>query len=193
MDAAVLEGGFEDLPQQLARAFRAALEALSDPGAIRSMERTSPPEIGSAAGALLLTLCDGTTRLWLPERLNPGPADHWILFHTNASVTRERGEADFALGRWAELAPLSDWKAGTPDFPDRSATLLVEVDGLEGGDPMRLSGPGIPGHRSFAPRLPDGAAQALAENASRFPLGVDVILVAGNCIAAIPRSTRIGV
>lgn len=48
----------------------------------------------------------------------------------------------FALGSWAALAPQTDFAIGTPEYPDRSATLIVEVDALT-TESARLTGPGI--------------------------------------------------
>lgn len=194
MQAGALEGAFADPPQEAARAFRSLLDAMARPGEVRQLAGARPPAgVSAAAGTALLVLCDTDTAIWLPERLATGPLADWIAFHMGAPLTAERGEADFALGFWGELAPLTDWKVGSPDYPDRSTTLIVEVDALEGGPPLRLSGPGIPGERVFAPHLPSEAAFQLAANRRRFPLGVDLVFAAGEAIAALPRSTAIGV
>ena len=144
-----------------------------------------------AAGVLLLTLADAETPLWLPDRLRGGAAE-WLRFHTNAPQVAERGQAAFAVGHWDELMPLVDWAVGEPAYPDRAATLIVEVAALKGGAVMELSGPGIDGKARLAPVLPDGAAVALARNAARYPLGVDLFFTAVGRIAGLPRSARIG-
>lgn len=187
----VLEGGFADRARESAVVFRAALDALSRPGSLHKTAGVAPPEgMSVAAGALLLTLADAETPLWLPDRLRGGAAE-WLRFHTNASQVDQRGQAMFAVGHWDELTPLEDWSAGDPAYPDRSATLIVEVEALEGGVALELSGPGIDGTTRLAPVLPEGAAAALARNAARFPLGVDFFLTVGRRITGLPRSTRI--
>ena len=194
MDGARLpEGGFDDPAQQAARVFRAVLDAMARPGAVLPVAGATPPKgLSAAAGAVLLTLADAETPVWLAPRLAAGPVAGWLAFHTNAPVAATRGAARFAVGRWEELAPLDRWPAGVPDYPDRSATLIVEIDALEGGPALRLTGPGIAGARSFAPTLPEEAAAALAANAARYPLGVDLILTAGDRVAALPRTIRTG-
>jgi len=57
---------------------------------------------------------------------------------------------------------------------------------------MRLIGPGIEtAHMLFVPDIRDSLWAELAANADRFPLGVDLVLVVGDLIAALPRSTRV--
>ncbi len=188
---AALEGGFTDPAQDAARAFRAALSAMARPGRCVSLAGARPPEgLAPAAGALLLVLADADTPVWLPTRLRNSAAAEWLRFHTNAPAA-EADRAAFACGRWAELAPLARWPSGTPAYPDRSATLLIEVPALTGGSGLGLRGPGIQGRAEIAPALPEGAAAALAENARQAPLGVDVFLVAGASAMALPRSTRL--
>jgi alpha-D-ribose 1-methylphosphonate 5-triphosphate synthase subunit PhnH len=186
-----LEGGFADRPRMSAVVFRAALDAMARPGQAREIAGVIPPDgISTAAAGLLLTLADAETPLWLPERLRGGVAE-WLRFHTNAPQVAKRGQAMFAVGHWDELAPLEEWPVGEPAYPDRSATLIVEVGALEGGAELELSGPGIDGTARLAPVLPEGAAAALARNAARFPLGVDFFFTAAGQVAGLPRSTRI--
>jgi alpha-D-ribose 1-methylphosphonate 5-triphosphate synthase subunit PhnH len=188
-----LEGGFDDRARSSAVAFRAALDVLARPGRIGEMAGAAPPEgLSVAAGVLLLTLADVETPLWLPERLRGGAVAEWLRFHTNAPPAAARGQAMFALGRWEELLPLADWPAGTPAYPDRAVTMIVEVAALEGGPVLALSGPGIDGRGRLAPVLTSGAATALRANAARFPLGLDFFFTAGGRVAGLPRSTRIG-
>ena len=97
-----------------------------------------------------------------------------------------REHAVFALGSWAALAPLNAFPIGTPEYPDRSATLIVETKRLE-NDGARLSGPGI--RESASLSLPEG--EAFVQNNALFPLGLDFYFTCGERVAALPRSTRI--
>lgn len=183
---ASLLGGFADPARQSARAFRAALDALSRPGRITRIEGAAPPApLSPAAGSLLLMLADATTPIWLaPSHDGPELRD-WITFHTSAPFCGPEA-AHFALGTWAALQPVSRFCIGLPDYPDRSATLLVEMDVLvhEGAS---LTGPGIDGEaRLFVPDI-----QAFRANHALFPLGFDTFLTAGSEIAGLPRSTKV--
>ena len=188
-----LEGGFADRPRDAAVAFRAALDVLARPGRIREVAGAAPPDgLSVAAGVLLLTLADAETPLWLPERLRGGAVAEWLRFHTNAPQAAGRGQAMFATGHWEELLPLEDWSVGEPAYPDRAATLIIEVAALDGGPALELSGPGIDGRARLAPVLRPGAVAALRANAAQFPLGLDFFLTAGRQVAGLPRSALIG-
>jgi alpha-D-ribose 1-methylphosphonate 5-triphosphate synthase subunit PhnH len=182
MEAARLSGGFDDPAREAARAFRAILDAMARPGRIVSVEGAAGPGLSPAASAVLLTLCDADT----PVHLTVAAARPWLAFHCGAPLAEKAGCA-FAVGPWDALAPLDAYPAGTPDYPDRSATLIVEMPALTRDGPA-LTGPGIAGETRLS--LPD--ADALRANAARFPLGLDLMLCAGDRLACLPRSTRIG-
>lgn len=186
MDTSALEGGFAEAPEEAARAFRAALDAMARPGTIHDVRGAMPPApLSVAAGVLLLTLTDRTTPLHLAASHDLPVVRDWIGFHTGAPIVPAEAAA-FALGRWEALQPLGRFAIGTPEYPDRSATLIVECDGLAAAG-ARLTGPGI---RDVAHlNLPEIAA--FAENRARFPLGFDCFLTAGAQLAALPRSTRV--
>jgi alpha-D-ribose 1-methylphosphonate 5-triphosphate synthase subunit PhnH len=182
----VLEGGFADPPVDAAQAFRAALIALSRPGRIVTVTGAQPPApLSVAAGVLLLSLTDGTTPVHLAGRLDCPALCDWITFHTGAPLVGA-SEAMFALGDWAALQPLGRFAIGTPEYPDRSATLIVEVPALAATG-ARLSGPGIQDAAHLS--LPELAA--FAENHARYPLGWDAFLTTGDRLAGLPRSTRV--
>ncbi|TCP63202.1 alpha-D-ribose 1-methylphosphonate 5-triphosphate synthase subunit PhnH [Rhodovulum bhavnagarense] len=179
-----LAGGFQDAPCEAARAFRAILDAMARPGRIHPVTGVRPPApLSVAAGTVLLVLADGTTPVHLAGACDTPQLRQWLTFHTGAPIVR-REEAAFAVGRWAELMPLESYRIGVPDYPDRSATLIVELDALADTG-ARLTGPGIrTEHRLDLPET-----SALRANAALFPLGVDFIFTAGGRLAALPRTT----
>ena len=179
-----LAPGFADPARDAAHAFRAILTAMARPGTTVALSAAGPEGLSPAAAAVLLTLVDRTTPLHLaPSHDTPALRD-WIAFHCGAPLAAA-GQAAFALGDWASLQPLDRFAAGTPEYPDRSATLIV--DDAAGGQPVTLSGPGIRG--TAAASLPDPAA--FATNHARFPLGWDAILTRGAQAIAVPRSTEV--
>jgi alpha-D-ribose 1-methylphosphonate 5-triphosphate synthase subunit PhnH len=182
----VLTGGFSDAPVQSARAFRAALDALARPGRIVTLSGgAAPAPLSTAAATLLLTLCDGETPLYLAPGHDAPQVRDWVAFHIGAPIVGP-GEAMFALGGWATLGRLDLYPVGTPDYPDRSATLIVELDRLA-ADGARLTGPGIATEARLS--LPETAAFEV--NRTRFPLGLDFFFTAGTALAALPRTTRV--
>ncbi|MBC2836865.1 phosphonate C-P lyase system protein PhnH [Paragemmobacter straminiformis] len=181
-----LTGGFSDAPTQSARAFRAILDALSRPGTIVTVTGATPPApLSQAAGLVLLTLADGTTPVHLAGAADTPAVRDWITFHTGAPLVAA-AQATFALGTWDALAPHDRFAIGTPEYPDRAATLIVELPSLSSRGPQ-LSGPGIRDRATLS--LPETAA--FKANHALFPLGFDCILTAGNRLAGLPRSTKV--
>jgi len=186
MDMTAMDGGFADAPREAAVAFRAALQALARPGRIETVAGAVPPAPASpAAGALLLTLCDPETGVYLAGDHDSPALRQWITFHCGAPLVGPE-RADFALGSWAALQPLSTYRIGTAEYPDRSATLIVEMDRLEAKG-ARLTGPGIETEAALS--LPELAA--FQGNRARFPLGFDCYFTCGDRLAGLPRSTRV--
>jgi alpha-D-ribose 1-methylphosphonate 5-triphosphate synthase subunit PhnH len=186
MIADALAGGFADAPIQSARAFRALLEAMARPGTIQCVTGATPPApLSLAAGMALLVLTDPTTRLHLAGRADCPAVRDWVAFHIGAPLAAAH-DADFALGRWEDLMPVSRFRIGQPDYPDRSATLIVECDRLVNHGPA-LTGPGI--ETATWLNLPETAA--FRANRALFPLGFDTLFTAGDRIAGLPRSTRV--
>ena len=180
-----MQGGFADAPVDAAVTFRAALDAMSRPGVIHEVSGAeAPAPMSRAASVLALTLCDPDTPVWLGESLDVPVIRDWFRFHTSAPLVG-RSDAMFAFGRWDELVPVTDFRIGSPEYPDRSATLIVEMEEL--GQAHRLTGPGIQDHAMLT--LPD--AGMFRQNAALFPLGLDFFLCADDRLAAIPRTSQV--
>lgn len=187
MTLAALQGAFGDPPRDAARAFRACLRVMARPGTVEQVCGATPPApLSVAAGTLVLTLCDAETPVFLAGDHDSPAVRDWITFHTNAPLTKDRCTAVFAFGRWQDLEPLGKFPAGTDEYPDRSATLVVELDVLEATG-ARLTGPGIR-HAAYL-SLPE--TDAFLANNARFPCGLDFYFAAGNRIAGLPRSTKV--
>ena len=188
MQSAALTGGFSDAPVQSASGFRAALNAMARPGQIEQVTGAiAPAPVSEAAAVLLLTLCDAETPVFLaPGHDLPNVRD-WIAFHIGAPICG-RQSAMFALGNWESLNPLGGFSTGTPEYPDRAATLIVEMDSIAQSG-ARLTGPGIQDQAFLS--LPD--IDAFRANHQLYPLGRDFFFTSGDRLAALPRSTRVEV
>ncbi len=183
-----LLGGFTDAAVQSAHAFRASLEALARPGTLHDVTGATPPApMSVAAGVLVLTLCDGTTPVHLAGSHGCAALRDWLTFHTGAPLVAAE-KAVFAIGTWDALQPVNRFAIGQPDYPDRSATLIVELPELT-AEGARLTGPGIKTAAHLS--LPETAA--FAANRTEFPLGFDCFFTAGTQVAGLPRSTKVGV
>ncbi len=181
-----LAGGFATPAVDAAHAFRALLEAMARPGTIHHLTGAQPPTpVSVAAGVALLTLTDADTPLHLAGAADRPELRDWIAFHTGAPLV-PAGAARFVLGTWADLQPLGRFAVGEAEYPDRSATLIVELPELGNHGPC-LTGPGI--ETAIQLNLPEAAA--FVANRALFPLGFDCLFTCGDRLAALPRSTRV--
>ena len=169
MTAHLLSGGFADPPADAAHAFRAIMQAMARPGTIHDVTGARPPApLSVAAGTVLLTLCDRTTPLFLGPSHDTAEVRAWVTFHCAAPLVTA-GDAAFALGTWDALLPTDRFPIGNPEYPDRAATLIVELPALDATGATltdtTLSGPGIRGT----------AAAQLALKAQMVTLGMIVM------------------
>jgi alpha-D-ribose 1-methylphosphonate 5-triphosphate synthase subunit PhnH len=189
----VLAPGFSDPGHDAQRLFRAVLDAFAHPGRIMSLPDppAGPGTISPATAAYLLTLVDRDTPLWLaPEFERPAVRD-FVRFHTGAPIVARRDEAVFAVLAH-DTASLDGFAIGTDPYPDRSATLVIEVPVLGAGAARRWRGPGIDGQAAVAVGgLGADFWQAWADNHALFPCGIDVVFAAGSQLLALPRSIAV--
>ena len=192
----MLARAFADPVHDSQRSFRAVMSALARPGTIVPIVATvaPPAPLSPAAAAIALTLLDYETPVWIDAALAaPREIADWFRFHTGAPITSEPSSAAFAFVADVARAPTFETFAqGSIEYPDRSTTLVLQVEQLSGGGGFSLSGPGIAGTRTLAAApLPSGFREQLVRNRALFPRGIDVVLVAKNEIAALPRTVRI--
>lgn len=185
--------GFDDPVLGAQKCFRTILAAMSEPGTLHHLAQSIevPHGLHPAAGEILLTLADYETPVWLAPKV--AGAGAYVRFHCGAATVAAPGDARLAVLDRADAQPgLAAFDAGDDRYPDRSATLIVQCGALAGGLEVQLSGPGIREPRVIAPTgLADDFWSQVDENSQRYPLGVDLVLVAGTDMLCLPRSTRI--
>jgi alpha-D-ribose 1-methylphosphonate 5-triphosphate synthase subunit PhnH len=193
---AELPAGFADKVLSAQSTFRSVMDAMARPGSIQriaSMAGT-PATMMRGTAAIALTLFDHDTPIWLDSRMSATPdAGKWLKFHTSAPVVVDASIASFALVGDPENLPVLDRFAfGSNEYPDRSTTLILQVESLSAGPEVALQGPGIDGTAALRAAIqPRDLFERLAVNATLFPRGIDVVLVHDDCIVAIPRTTRL--
>ena len=193
---AELSAGFADKVLSAQSTFRSVMDAMARPGSIQriiSMAGT-PPGMMRGTAAIALTLFDHDTPIWLDSRMSATPdVGKWLKFHTSAPVVVDASIAGFALVGDPENLPAVDRFAfGSNEYPDRSTTLILQVESLSAGPEVALQGPGIDGTATLRASIqPGDLFERLAINAALFPRGIDVVLVHDDCIVAIPRTTRL--
>lgn len=193
-----LLAGFKDATLDSQRAFRVALEALSRPGRAVTMPDLlpdgAPAPLMPATAALALALFDYETPVWLDAAADTAAVRDWLRFHCGCPLVTDRAQARFALLAGAPGTPgaMAGFDTGTDAYPDRSATLIWQVDSLSEGQPHRLSGPGITQEETLKINsLYAGFESDWQKNAKLFPRGLDLFLVAGDRLAGLPRTVAI--
>ncbi|HLW92323.1 MAG TPA: phosphonate C-P lyase system protein PhnH [Roseiarcus sp.] len=196
MTGLAAQRGFADPARESQQIFRAAMDAMARPGTIKTITTglAPPPPLSPAAAALALTLADYETPVWLDASLAASmEVASFLRFHAGASIVSSPEEAAFALAASPEVLPaLDSFALGTIDYPDRSTTLILQVETLRAGDGWRLSGPGVPGGVRFhAAPTPAGFVPQREALRSLFPRGIDCFFVAGAALAALPRTAKL--
>ena len=186
--------GFESPVDDAQQVFRAALEAFAHPGRLEKLPVTSgqPEGLSPALTALLLTLADPDTPVWLPADV-PAAARAFLRFHCGCPLVDRVGEATFVCVPAGHPMPvLAECAQGLPAYPDRSATLLVEVASLHDGATLTLRGPGIETTQTLrVTGLPADFRASWRANNAGFPLGVDLLLASGDEFCAMTRTTHV--
>lgn len=187
--------GFRDPVDAAQRCFRLLLEAMSRPGRVVRLddELPVPPRpLLPTTWAMVTSLLDHDTPLWLEPALASEPLVQGLRFHVGCRLADDPRRAAFAIATAAGLPPLQHFNQGEPDYPDRSTTVIVEVEALASGHGVALSGPGINGAvRLHAAGMKPSFWHEWSANRAGYPLGVDVIVTDGVRIACLPRSTAV--
>lgn len=180
--------GFADPVLDAQATFRAVLDAMAHPGRVcRAAPAPHVRPLCASAGAVLLTLADHETPLWLDP--DAAAAREWVAFHSGAPIA-ERESAMFLMA--LSLPDLSALRTGTDEAPESSATVVLQVEGFGSGGRFRLAGPGLREPDVIAIEgLPSRFAELWQQNHALFPRGVDLILCAGDTLMALPRSVSV--
>ena len=175
-------------------AFRALMDCMAYPGETRFLDGVkAPAPLAPATAALVQSLADYDSPVWLdPVLASVAAITDWIRFQTGAPIATRPCDAAFALiGDGHAMPELDQFAQGSEEYPDRSTTLIVQINGFTGRS-LTLAGPGIKTTRAFsAETLAENFINNMAGNRALFPRGIDLVLVAGHTIAALPRSVRI--
>jgi alpha-D-ribose 1-methylphosphonate 5-triphosphate synthase subunit PhnH len=192
---AELPAGFADKVLSAQSTFRSVMDAMARPGTVQRIRAAAgmPAPLMRGTAAIALTLFDHDTPVWLDRSMSATPdVGKWLKFHTGAPVVADCAVSSFAvLGNASDLPPLDRFALGSNEYPDRSTTLILQVDSLSSGPAYELSGPGIDGAAVLQATITGNLFERLAVNATLFPRGIDVVLVHEDTIVAIPRTTRL--
>jgi alpha-D-ribose 1-methylphosphonate 5-triphosphate synthase subunit PhnH len=193
---AELPAGFADKVLSAQSTFRSVMDAMARPGTVQRIVAVAgtPAPMMRGTASIALTLFDHDTPIWLDPRMSDTfEVTKWLKFHTSAPVVADSSICSFALIGDASVLPgLDRFAFGCNEYPDRSTTLILQVESLARGPTYELRGPGIDGTANLQAAIqPADLFKRLAINAALFPRGIDVVLVADDAIVAIPRTTRL--
>src|SRR6202163_2154821 len=193
---AELPAGFADKVLSAQSTFRSVMDAMARPGTVQRIAAAAgaPAPMMHGTAAIALTLFDHDTPVWLDPRMAAtSDATKWLKFHTSAPVIADSSICSFAVvGDPHGLPGLDRFAFGSNEYPDRSTTLILQVESLAQGPALELRGPGIDGTAVLQAAVqPADLFERLEINQTLFPRGIDVVLVADDAIAAIPRTTRL--
>src|SRR3984957_12553677 len=125
------------------------MDAMARPGTIHriAVATGTPSPLMRGAAAIALTLFDHDTPVWLDPRMSEtSDVTKWLKFHTGAPVVLDSSICSFALiGAASALTALDRFSLGSNEYPDRSSTLILQVESLTQGESLELRGPGIDG------------------------------------------------
>lgn len=187
--------GFSDPAIESARVFRVVLDATAWPGKICKAEpvASAPSPLFDMTADVLLTLVDYDTPLWLDEATVTPEVRNYLKFFTGCPLADHPAEAAFAVVSDIHSMPaLSEFPQGTPEYPDRSATIIFQTENLSNETGATFTGPGIQSQVTFnAEGLTSKFWSAVDANHAGFPQGVDLIFTSKTAIAACPRSVTV--
>jgi alpha-D-ribose 1-methylphosphonate 5-triphosphate synthase subunit PhnH len=193
---AELPAGFADKVISAQSTFRSVMDAMARPGSVQHIVAAAgtPAPMMRGSAAIALTLFDHDTPIWLdPLMSETSDVAKWLKFHTSAPVVQDSSICHFALiGDGSALPGFDRFSFGSGEYPDRSTTLILQVESLTEGVTFELRGPGIDGTAVLQAAIqPSDLFDRLAINEALFPRGIDVVLVCDDAIVAIPRTTRL--
>lgn len=163
-------------------AFRQIMNCFAYPGRVGVLET----EAEHALPLLLATLVDREVSLADPQALLDEDEQRRLGAHLASPE-----KAQFVI--YAGQCPPDFVPAlGSLENPEQGATLILIAESLATGASLHLTGPGIPDKAAVSIQGVDPAWWQKRERwNSGFPMGVDMIVVAGRQVLGLPRTTRL--
>lgn len=174
--------------------FDTILRALAEPGTIRQLPDCLHASIPATAW-LALALADvGVSVAVVGTSALAAATSELIVQATGASLT-DSAHASIVVVTDLEDFDLDAVPRGSALAPEDAAAIALPVLNLNGedGTSLRLTGPGIDGHREIRVEgLANSLLLGLGRSSGTYPSGVDVwLLTEDGRVAALPRSTNI--
>src|SRR3984957_15884991 len=180
----MLTAGFADPVFAAQSTFRAVLDAMARPGSVQPIDAAlSPPSpLARGAAAIALTLADHDTPVWLGADFAANDdVAAWLRFHCGCEIVADASRAAFAFTSGAAAVPdFAAFNLRTAAYPDRSTTLILQVEKLRPGAGLPLTGPGIRERsRLLADPLPPDIVARLPADPPPVSPGGGLVVAAG--------------
>lgn len=177
------------------QAFRKILDSMSFPGKLNRLDQWmfEMPPLLSQTALVCQTLLDSEVTFVVLENPEISKSIH---AYTGSHVA-EVSEADFLIipinvAIEKIVQQLKKTKTGDLRDPQKSATILYEVESLAHGTCYELKGPGIKKTETIFTSIPEEVMAIRAEINAEYPLGIDFLFIDqdGNLLA-LPRTTKV--
>ncbi len=189
-----LLSGFADPVFDSQRTFRQILKAISYPGRVIpiDIDLEAPFPLYRPTAAICLTLLDQETPLWV-DGVESSMLMEWLRFHSGCPIVHSSSQASFGLiFQGFEKCPYDQFPVGEEEFPERSATLMIQVSGFKAGTGRSFRGPGIKAEeRLEILGLSETFWKFWNRNQTLYPLGVDIFFISPSAIVGLPRTIEV--
>lgn len=169
------------------------MSAMSEPAKMFALKKycDGPTSLFPTTAGIALTLFDNDT--YILHASAQQDAQEWIRFHCGAPITQDENHADYAIvSQQTDSINFLSLSIGTPEFPERSTTVIFEVESFGSGRSFEARGPGIAGTTTFSVKgIHEKWQEIVTNNEGLFPQGLDCILVSSESILCLPRTTRL--
>ena len=186
--------GFADPVLDSQYTFRQVLNAMAHPARLIPLEikMEVPVPLYRSTGAICLMLLDYETPLWV-DLEGREEVKGWLRFHCGCPITPFPSSARFALLFTEKDLPfLSQFHSGEDEFPEQSATLIIQVGGFTAGIGRSFRGPGVETvNRLTIHGLSDRFWKFWEWNHRQYPRGVDVLFTSESTIVGLPRTIEV--
>jgi alpha-D-ribose 1-methylphosphonate 5-triphosphate synthase subunit PhnH len=189
-----------DVVHDTQEVFRAILHCMSRPGTIKNIVEISKKmeQQGICQNSTFIiarTLLDAEVRFHVVGKKTES-IEQYISAYTLSKVEELQAADYIFIMKDAQQQTISEVfnkvKKGTLLNPQQSATIVIETEMLSNEPHLMLTGPGIASTENVEITASEYWVKDRAEANIEYPLGVDMLLIDGDCnIMCLPRTTII--